>query len=752
MRRLAVIFMAVVPLLSFGQGPYKTFLEEGKKWTYSYTNPFTGNHYLYSHVVKGDTTILGQSYKKVKDESSGSYQYSLREDGKKVYCVYPSTESPVLLYDFGKEAGEVVSKESGADGKIVIKVLSVDAVNAGSRSLRRMEVAKYEYPLDGQGNEENAPCEKSVWIEGVGSNFGLTYPFSVPGNYSTFHSCHIGDEQLCDGEIFYAAGTPAGTEPYRSFMEEGKIWTLAVDMAINPKEYNTHKYVEMKLEGDTLIDGIHFKRRYEREWPRGEQKQEAWKATRIYIGEDGGKVYQFNSQTKEMRLDMDYTLKEGDTFQTSDFGGYTDHMPAFLVTAVTEEVLPFFPDRIPRKCIYLEAFNSHNYFTDVWVEGIGSLEFGIMGTNYYETVGGGYIMAKCCNGENVLYDGAVENEHEATVDGLRYCLFPETHEAAVAFGNKWTGELDIPSEISVDGEAYTVSGISHKAFRGCTGLTRVRIPKTIDHITRKENFDEDQIGMNMNPFAGCTSLEYIEVDSENTILRSEDGILYSKDGKSLYCYPAGIREEAYAVHDGVTRIGGNAFDRNGYLVSVELPQSVNRLCGGAFSHCASLETVRLPDGLKHIEGNMFQNCESLKSVEIPEGIESIGTFTFYGCTSLKQIDLPESVHTIGKGPFPHQNLDILVIRGILDSQSVNRHLFDGLSESAKVYVPASEIDRYKEVYSGTILPLEDYHTGIQVTTSAREDHNPAYDLNGRRIKGVPQKGVYIQNGRKVVVK
>ena len=75
----------------------------------------------------------------MKDESSGSYQYSLREDGKKVYCVYPSTESPVLLYDFGKEAGEVVSKESGADGKIVIKVLSVDAVNAGSRSLRRME-------------------------------------------------------------------------------------------------------------------------------------------------------------------------------------------------------------------------------------------------------------------------------------------------------------------------------------------------------------------------------------------------------------------------------------------------------------------------------------------------------------------------------------------------------------------------------------------------------------------------------------
>jgi hypothetical protein len=37
-------------------------------------------------------------------------------------------------------------------------------------------------------------------------------------------------------------------------------------------------------------------------------------------------------------------------------------------------------------------------------------------------------------------------------------------------------------------------------------------------------------------------------------------------------------------------------------------------------------------------------------------------------------------------------------------------------------------------------------------TNKISETDACYDLNGRRIKGVPQKGVYIQNGRKVVVK
>ena len=52
----------------------------------------------------------------------------------------------------------------------------------------------------------------------------------------------------------------------------------------------------------------------------------------------------------------------------------------------------------------------------------------------------------------------------------------------------------------------------------------------------------------------------------------------------------------------------------------------------------------------------------------------------------------------------------------------------------------------------TIHDFVEISTGILSLSSPNMTKPSLYDLNGRRIKGVPQKGVYIQNGRKVVVK
>ena len=44
-------------------------------------------------------------------------------------------------------------------------------------------------------------------------------------------------------------------------------------------------------------------------------------------------------------------------------------------------------------------------------------------------------------------------------------------------------------------------------------------------------------------------------------------------------------------------------------------------------------------------------------------------------------------------------------------------------------------------------------TGIESSlTSHPSPLTPVYDLQGRRLNGQPQRGLYIQNGRKVVVK
>ena len=54
---------------------------------------------------------------------------------------------------------------------------------------------------------------------------------------------------------------------------------------------------------------------------------------------------------------------------------------------------------------------------------------------------------------------------------------------------------------------------------------------------------------------------------------------------------------------------------------------------------------------------------------------------------------------------------------------------------------------------GTRDEIWAYTTGIHpAVVNSSSIPNTYYDLSGRRVKGVPQKGVYIQNGRKVVMK
>lgn len=326
----------------------------------------------------------------------------------------------------------------------------------------------------------------------------------------------------------------------------------------------------------------------------------------------------------------------------------------------------------------------------------------------------------CNEVDNPVYDTGetnVEVERKVTVNGLRYFLFPETQEAVVDNGNTWSGELEIPSEINYGGKSYTVKGMCRMAFCDCKELTKVRIPKTIAYIIDNIlSVDHNMVASVssdcMNPFIRCTALESIEVDEANPNMKSIGGVLYSKDGTGLYCYPAGNKKESYIVPEGVTMIGIDAFAYNESIVSIEMPATVKKLYGGVFLGCKKLERVNLPEKMTSLEAYMFRGCSSLKSIEIPEGVKYLGEQVFFGCSSLKTIILPSTVTFVGSISFSHCMLDALVINGHLDSQSLNPGLFSGLNESAKVYAPALEIElgRYDDLFAGAVLPLEEYYT------------------------------------------
>ena len=156
----------------------------------------------------------------------------------------------------------------------------------------------------------------------------------------------------------------------------------------------------------------------------------------------------------------------------------------------------------------------------------------------------------------------------------------------------------------------SVTDIGDYAF-GYTGLRTVKIPAGVSSIGH-------------GAFAACDRLTDIEVADGNKVYRDVDGVLFGWDMTGIFCYPAGRRDEAYSVPDGVLDIGDAAFEGCGNLREIDLPDSVVSVHEQAFYACHGLESVSLPDSVKMIDKHAFGSCGSLSSAIVPLGVSISG--------------------------------------------------------------------------------------------------------------------------------
>ena len=190
-------------------------------------------------------------------------------------------------------------------------------------------------------------------------------------------------------------------------------------------------------------------------------------------------------------------------------------------------------------------------------------------------------------------------------------------------------------EIVIEGN---VTSIGQYTFDGCTSLVSVTIPDSVTSI-------------GYGAFDGCSSLTSIVVAEGNTAYCSVDGVLFSKDMKTLLQYPAGRSDDSYIILDSVTSIGRRAFDGCTSLVSVTIPNSVTSIGPSAFSRCISLASVTIPDSVTFIDSYAFYGCIAFVSIILPDSVTSIGDYAFSVCTSLASVTIPDSVISIGDCAF-----------------------------------------------------------------------------------------------------
>ena len=222
-------------------------------------------------------------------------------------------------------------------------------------------------------------------------------------------------------------------------------------------------------------------------------------------------------------------------------------------------------------------------------------------------------------------------------------------------------------------------GISSRIVCYNNSVTEVVLPQSLK-VLSMEAFVNIGITKLEIP-AGCTEIgenvacecpyfaEYIVAES-NPNYTAVDGILYSKDMKTLENYPPGKPGEVFVCPSGVEKVRQYAFMSN-----------------------RKLKHIYFQEGLKDIENHALQD-QPLETVSFPRSLTESG-FILYGCNKLKAVYCHATTPPLALGFFqPDEVNRRIAAKHATTPPSAQFPSNEDISETT-LYVPAEAIDAYK---------------------------------------------------------
>lgn len=259
---------------------------------------------------------------------------------------------------------------------------------------------------------------------------------------------------------------------------------------------------------------------------------------------------------------------------------------------------------------------------------------------------------------------------------------------------------------------YGLESIGFAAFSGCRELTSIIIPASVSDI-------------HMTSLYGCNSLESIIVEEGNSVYDSR-------------CNCNAIVKTA----DNMLLIG---------CMNTDIPESITCIGEKAFMSCLGLSEIVVPESVREIGNYAFQSCTNLRKLTLSEGLQAIRWGAFWDC-GLTTMTVPASVREIEPGAFWMSKLTTLTSL-IEEPFGVSKICNLDACQTA-LYVPVGSIDKY------CVTPDWNLFTEIQeigtntiegtVTSVSESNSYSIFDLQGRRLNCQPQKGLYIQNSKKIL--
>ena len=159
----------------------------------------------------------------------------------------------------------------------------------------------------------------------------------------------------------------------------------------------------------------------------------------------------------------------------------------------------------------------------------------------------------------------------------------------------------------------------------------------------------------------------------------------------------------------------------------------------AFYHCREMTSIKMPPTIKTIEWQAFTGCPGLTSIELPASVSYIGEGVFYDCRNLR-----EYICHATTPPICEDNTFLMVD---MDSCTLN--------------VPEESIDLYKNATGWKDFFNVEAVSDVSRIMAGNTGKVDVYALNGAllrrdveasQVAAVLPKGIYVINGRKIMVK
>lgn len=212
------------------------------------------------------------------------------------------------------------------------------------------------------------------------------------------------------------------------------------------------------------------------------------------------------------------------------------------------------------------------------------------------------------------------------------------------------GKVAVPEGVTAIGDA---------AFKNCCTVTAVSIPEGVTSIGKDAFYlctwlasitvPASVTSIGPDAFYGCRNLAHIAVSPDNPAFKSEDDVIYTKDGRTLVAVAR--KFYTFAVPEEVETIEPLAFSGCQALTEITLPEGLRHIGDMAFSHCRELRKITIPGTVERIGDKAFYACEHLAEVTLAPGVRELGEEVFMDCRQLASVSLPDSLTALGRGAF-----------------------------------------------------------------------------------------------------